>query len=123
VAADQFAERLTMIRNRFASRLSAKIDATAAAMPILAGAGSQVIDLVVSTYHQIHELCGTAATLGFVETGDASREIEAVLLGPFRDRRGLTTDELASLDEGLDALRAAARIDMPLTKINSENTP
>jgi hypothetical protein len=123
VAADQFSERMTVIRNRFASRLSTKIDDTAAELQALSGAGSGVIEVVVATYHRIHEICGTAATLGFFETDLAARDIEAILLGPFRARRGLTADEMARLDKGLDALRAAAQFDKSSTETNTERMP
>ena len=112
---DQFAERIAAIRLRFASKLATKIEETDAALPHLAGAGGDVVDAVATTYRRIHDLCGVGPTVGFVETGQAARSLDAILIGPFRAARGLTDDEVARLKEGLDALRAAALIDIQST--------
>jgi hypothetical protein len=111
MSTDQFADRMAAIRARFAAKLTAKIEETNAALPSLAGADGDVIEAVAATYRRIHDLCGVGPTVGFLETGRAARNLDAVLIGPFRAARGLTPDEVAKLKEGLDALRAAAQID------------
>jgi hypothetical protein len=115
MSTDQFAERIAAIRSRFAAKLASKIEETDAALPHLAGAGSDVIDAVATTYRRIHDLCGVGPTVGFVATGQAARSLDAILIGPFRAARGLTDDEVARLKAGLDDLRAAALIDIQST--------
>jgi hypothetical protein len=115
MSTDQFAERIAAIRVRFASKLATKIEDTDAALPHLAGAGAEVVDAVATIYRRIHDLCGVGPTVGFVETGQAARNIDTILIGPFRAARGLTDDEVARLKAGLDALRAAALIDIQST--------
>ncbi len=115
MSTDQFVQRIAAIRMRFASKLTTKIEETDAALPHLAGVGGDVVDAVAATYRRIHDLCGVGPTVGFVETGQAARNLDAILIGPFRAARGLTTDEVARLKEGLDALRSAALIDIQST--------
>jgi hypothetical protein len=115
MSADKFAERIAAIRVRFASKLATKIEETDAALPHLIGAGGDVVAAVAITYRRIHDLCGVGPTVGFVETGQAARSLDAILIGPFRAGRGLTDDEAARLKEGLDALRTAALIDIQST--------
>jgi hypothetical protein len=115
MSADQFAERIAAIRMRFASKLATKIEETNAALPHLAGTSADVVEAVATTYRRIHDLCGVGPTVGFVETGQAARGIDAILIGPFRAARGLTADEVARLKDGLDTLRAAALVDIQST--------
>lgn len=106
--ADVFAERLSKVRNRFTSTLESKLDETDAALDGLSGEGATAIETVGETYRRLHGIAGTGPTLGFSMTGQAAREAEAFLIAAKRDRRGLTTDEVASLKNALHALRQAA---------------
>lgn len=108
---DEFAERLAMVRKRFAGKLTKRIEDTGAALPTLAGDNAAVIEAVAVTHRCIHELCGIGATVGFDATGQAARTMERVLLAATRSNRGLTTEEVASLQAGLIALRSAAIAD------------
>ena len=106
----QFAERMALIRGRFAAKLAVRIKETDTALPRLAGDGREAIDAVAATYRRFHDMCGIAPTIGFDAVGRAARGlVDGVLVAPFRAERGLTTAELARLMEGLDAFRAAAR--------------
>jgi hypothetical protein len=115
VSIDPFAERIAVIRKHFASKLVARLGEIDASLPHLTGEGSTVIEAVVTTYRRIHDVCGVGPTVGFAETGRAARSLDAILAGPYRSERGLTAGELAALREGLDALRAAAKLDMQST--------
>jgi hypothetical protein len=115
-----FTERLARIRARFASKLAAKIRDTDAALPRLSGDGSDAIEAVAVAYRRFHEVCGIGATIGFQATGQSARGLEGILIGPFRDHRGLSTDELASLKQGLDSLRIAAQTEMQSTNSDRE---
>jgi len=108
MTADDFAERLALVRKRFAGKLPARLDDIDASLPLLTGASSEVGRSVYSTHRKVHDLCGIGPTLGFHSTGKAARTCERILLQPSRDQRGLTEQELAQLKEGLAALRAAA---------------
>jgi hypothetical protein len=109
---DQFAERLAGVRKRFAAKLVGRIAEIDTALPKLTGDGGQVAAAVYDAHRKVHDLCGIGPTLGFDATGKAARAVERILLQPSRDERGLTEQEMASLKEGLLALRAAADSDM-----------
>jgi hypothetical protein len=111
----QFAERIATIRSRFASRLAGKIEETEAAMEQLVGNGSDAVAAVATTYRRFHDVCGIGATIGFEATGRWARTLDAILVGPFRDRRGLSEEELSHLKEGLASLRVAARVELETT--------
>jgi hypothetical protein len=104
-----FAERLSTIRARFAAKLNGKIEKADAALPYLSGDGSDAADAVATAYRLFHDICGIGATIGFERTGRAASRIDAVLIGPFRARRGLSADELTKLTKRLACLRIVAR--------------
>jgi hypothetical protein len=106
---DRFKERLAVVRKRFAMSLEGKITDTCAALPKLAGTGADADDVVAESYRRIHGICGVGPAVGFVATGRAARDVEDVLITPFRAKRGLTPHELGHLEVRLAALLAAAR--------------
>lgn len=123
MGADQFAERIAMIRVRFASKLNAKIADTDAGLSDLLGDTANAVEAVATTYRRFHEVCGIAPTVGLEEIGQVARNLNAILIGPFRSKRGLTGEEMVKLKQGLDALRAAAQIDLQPTNTDGEQTP
>jgi chemotaxis protein histidine kinase CheA len=112
---DPFEEPLAKLRHRFASTLEGKIEDTCAALPNLAGEGRHVVDAVAATYRQIHGISGMGASVGFTQTGKVAREVEEILLDPYRTHRGLTEDEVASVRNKLQTLREAARAELQST--------
>lgn len=108
----QFAERIAQVRARFAAKLVDKLQQTDSALPHLAGDGTESADAVEAAYRRLHDVCGIAPTVGFEETGRAARILDAILIGPFRDRRGLSNDELTRLKDGLAALRIVAQTEL-----------
>ncbi|WP_181522890.1 hypothetical protein, partial [Pseudomonas aeruginosa] len=59
-----------------------------------------------------HGICGIGAAVGFAVTGRAAKDVEDVLVGAYRDQRGLAADEVARLKARLDALSAAAAAEL-----------
>ena len=112
---DDFAERLDGVRKRFAAKLIGRIDEIDAALPAMVGEGTEVAAAVYGAHRKVHDLCGIGPTLGFEATGKAARVCERILLQPSRGERGLNQQEMAHLQEGLVALRAAAHTDMQTT--------
>jgi hypothetical protein len=112
---DEFAERLAILRRRFADKLPGRLAEIDAALPALTGDGGAVAGAVYTAHRKVHDLCGIGPTLGFVATGQAARLCERILLQPSRGERGLTEQELVKLRDGLAALRAAAHNDMQST--------
>jgi HPt (histidine-containing phosphotransfer) domain-containing protein len=108
VSTDEFAERLAKVRQRFISSLATKIDETYAALPYLAGDDVAVVPTVSETYRRIHGISGIGRSVGFVNTGQAARDLETVLLSPYREQRGLAANELDDFKKALDALHEAA---------------
>jgi hypothetical protein len=78
-------------------------------LPKLAGTAADAGDAVAESYRRIHGICGVGPVVGFVVTGRAARDVEDVLIRPFRAKRGLTQNELGHLEARLAALQAAAR--------------
>jgi HPt (histidine-containing phosphotransfer) domain-containing protein len=109
---DPFLERLVVVRQRFAHKLTDRIAEIDAALTGLVGEGESVPDAVSTAHRTVHNLCGIGPTLGFTATGTAARVCERILLQPSRAQRGLTQQEMASLKEGLAGLWTAARTDM-----------
>lgn len=115
VTADAYTERLAEVRQRFSSKLSARLQTVEAALPHLAGNGPDVVEAVSSAHHQIHLLCGLAPTVGFPRTGQAARKIERLLIDPVRNKCGLSDRDVEQLKSELDALRAVAQAEMSST--------
>jgi hypothetical protein len=108
LAETQFAERIAKVRARFISKLAETIEATDAALTQLAGDGGDAIEAVATAYRRFHDMVGISSTIGFEATGQVARILDAILMRPFRERRGLQGDELARLKEGLEALQITA---------------
>lgn len=109
MAESDFVERIATIRARFVAKLDEKIRKTHAALPYLSGDSRDAIDEVAAAYRLFHDICGIGPTIGFDVTGRAASRIDAILIGPFRARRGLSTDELTKLTKRLACLRIVAR--------------
>jgi hypothetical protein len=119
VSTIHFAARMAEIRKRFATKLAAKIAESESIFVDLTGeSGAEALKTL---YQRNHDMAGIAPTIGFSETGEAARTLDAILLGPYRAGRALTTGELARVRRALDALRAAAQAD--LKSIEAECLP
>jgi HPt (histidine-containing phosphotransfer) domain-containing protein len=106
VTSDLFAERFAAVRARFASKLDARIDEIAAAIPELQDAAA--VETLARAHRRAHDLCGVGPTMGFVTTGRTARKIEQVLLAALKANRGLTADEAAGVTADIAQLRQAA---------------
>jgi hypothetical protein len=109
---DRVAEQIAVIRRRFSKKLRRALREIDAALPGVPGEGSVAVDSVAAIYRTLHDMCGVGPIVGFIETGRVARSVSAVLIGPFRDKRGLTKDEVTTITEGLGALRSAAALDI-----------
>ncbi|WP_020173701.1 Hpt domain-containing protein [Methyloferula stellata] len=112
LAEAQFKERIAKVRVRFISKLADTIQTVDAAFAHLTGDGDDAVAAVASTYRRFHDMAGVGSTIGFEATGRVARTLDALLSGPFRDRRGLRDDELAELKEGLGALQMAVLMEI-----------
>jgi chemotaxis protein histidine kinase CheA len=109
---DDFNTRIEKVRQRFAFTLEGKIRDTVALLPSLSGEEVDAKDGVTASYRRIHGICGVAATVGFARTGLLARDVEDVLLAPYRAERGLTADEAVRLEKALDELFVAAKSEL-----------
>jgi F420-dependent methylenetetrahydromethanopterin dehydrogenase len=116
----EFAKRIARVRARFASKLADKIQATEATSAHMADEGSEAVAAVATAYGLFHDMYGIASTIGFQTTGQMARVLDAVLISPYRERRGLRGDELSKLKAGLEALRIAARTEMQIEDRDQE---
>lgn len=106
-AVDDLTEQLACVRGRFASALDGKIADSFAALEKLSG-GGETIEIVITAHRRLHDMCGTAPTLGFTATGKAARSAETVMREAARAKRALTSAEMTALKTELEALRTAA---------------
>jgi hypothetical protein len=109
VQPDHFNDRLAVVRNRFASSLEGKIKDTYAEMPTLIGGDASAVDAVQSAYRRIHGICGIGRAVGFPRTGCAAKDVQEVLIGPYRGRRGLEAAEMARLEKALGVLATTSQ--------------
>ncbi|MGY3452145.1 hypothetical protein [Bradyrhizobium sp. USDA 4353] len=105
----QFEARLAVVRGRFFARLIERLDQAAIDLPRMTGDETTSAEIVAKTYCWIHEICGIASTIGFGAVGEAARACDTVLIGPYRSRRGLESEELNDLTKHFGRLRAAAQ--------------
>jgi chemotaxis protein histidine kinase CheA len=89
------------------STLEGKIDGAAAATAKLSDELPAASATVAETYRCMHSIVGIGPTVGFPSTGHAARQVEDVLRSSYRDRRGLTSDEILLFTQRLQALRDA----------------
>ena len=112
VSIDRFTEQFAQVRSRFATKLDGRLQEIDALVPALSDSGADVTEAVKHAHRRIHDLCGLSATVGYPAVGFAERGVEKVLRGPLKSARGLTGDELVTLQDKLDHLRAAARTEI-----------
>lgn len=115
---DQFTERFAVVRERFATKLDARIDEIEASLSQLGDGDAR--ETLARVHRRAHDLCGLGPTMGFVATGKAARVVEQTLLAPLKADRALTADELARLRQEIAALRSAARSE---TQTGSQERP
>lgn len=107
---DSYVQRMTEIRQRFATQLESKIEQIECAT-LRDGSGAS-FDAVALAHRQAHGLCGVGPTLGFVGTGRVARSIEQFLLAVVKSGRELTDDEIPWLRDGVALLRITARAEI-----------
>jgi hypothetical protein len=122
-AETQFAARIDKIRARVALKLADRIQQTDAALPQMTGGGNDAVNAVATAYRWFHDVSGIGPTLGFEATGREARMCADILVGPFRAQRGLSTDELTLLTNGLESLRIAALNETHSTESNQRSAP
>jgi chemotaxis protein histidine kinase CheA len=115
MAVDPYTVRLARVRERFVSAIESRIEDTYADLPKLSGEGRDVTDTLGETYRRIHGIVGIGPTVGFPATAKAAKTVENVLLGPYRDTRGLVSNEVDALKRALHVLREAARREIQIT--------
>jgi len=115
---DHFTDRLDVVRRRFASSLESKIKDTHAELANLSDGRANAVDVVANAYRRIHGICGVGGAVGFAATGRAAKDVENVLIGAYRDRRGLAAAEISRLEKMLGILAAAAQ-----AELSSSSTP
>jgi hypothetical protein len=109
---DQFSDRLDIVRKRFASSLESKIKDMNAELPNFSDGCVNAVDAVANAYRRIHGICGVGGTVGFAATGRAAKDVEEVLIGAYRDHRGLAAAEISRLEKMLGALAVVAQAEL-----------
>jgi hypothetical protein len=112
--ADQFENRLAIVRHRFATTLESKITDVVVSTDRMSRGEGGVIEDLSESYRHLHNICGIGPTVGFVTTGEAARAAEVAVMPAYHARRGLTEAEVLSLKKALVRLRAAAAAELRL---------
>jgi chemotaxis protein histidine kinase CheA len=105
---DQFEARVAIVRHRFATTLSSKIENTMVSADRISRNDGSVIKHVADSYRHMHSIYGVGATVGFAATGEAAHAAEAALRPAYQQKRGLTEGELRRLKRALARLRDVA---------------
>jgi chemotaxis protein histidine kinase CheA len=109
---DQFNDRLDAVRRRFASSLESNIKDIDAELPNLSDGCVNAVDVVANAYRRIHGISGVGGAIGFAATSRAAKDVENVLIGAYRDQRGLAAAEISRLEKMLGALAVVARAEL-----------
>jgi chemotaxis protein histidine kinase CheA len=116
-----FAERIAAVRARFIAKFADKLQETDAALPDLAGDEASAANAVEAAYRRFHDICGIGPTIGFAAIGQSAKVLDAILIAPFRSRRGLSFDELARFKQSFETLRACWRIELDTIAANTDS--
>jgi hypothetical protein len=109
---DDYPLRVGKIRNRFSANLIRELDSLDDALPQITGGTSDAVEAIAAAYRRVLELCSTGPAVGFIATGDAARSVANVLSPSLHAKRALNEAEVASVRDGLRALRAAAKAEL-----------
>jgi hypothetical protein len=109
---DQFNDRLEAVRKRFASSLESNIKDIDADLPNFSDGCVNAVDVVANAYRRIHGISGVGGAIGFAATSRAAKDVEEVLVGPYRDHRGLAAAEISRLEKMLGALAIVATAEL-----------
>jgi len=112
MTADDFAERVGRVRERFASTLNDKIADSFAALETMSAGGGDAIETVIVAHRRLHEMYGIAPTLGFEATGKAAGGARTAIREAAKVKRAPTPVEIAALKTELEKLREAAAADL-----------
>jgi hypothetical protein len=112
--ADQFENRLAIVRHRFATTLESKITNVIVSTDHMSRSSDGAIKHLSESYRRLHDICGIGPTVGFGNTGEAARAAEGALLPAYRERRELTEAEALNLQKALGRLREAAASELRL---------
>jgi hypothetical protein len=96
---DQFNDRLDAVRRRFASSLESNIKDIDAELPNFSNGCANAVDVVANAYRRIHGISGVGGAIGFAATSRAAKDVEDILIGAYRDQRGLAAAEISRLEK------------------------
>ncbi|HEU0070514.1 MAG TPA: Hpt domain-containing protein [Alphaproteobacteria bacterium] len=101
---DAYHAQLAEIRGRFAARIAERV----ARLREIEG-GLAHDDAARDEMHRtLHDIAGTAPSLGFEALGAEARRVEMMIAGAIKPARSFTADELAEIDSGLRLLAREA---------------
>lgn len=107
MALDAYHAQIAEIRARFARRFLPRVTELKDALRHLA-ADEQAGEARDALHRALHDIGGTAPSLGFAAIGDEARRLELLLAGAAKQSRALTSGEIAELARGLNVLAALA---------------
>jgi hypothetical protein len=109
---DQFNDRLDVVRRRFASSLESNIKDIDSELPNLSDGCANAVDVVANAYRTVHGISGVGGAVGFAATSRAAKDVEKVLIGAYRDQRGLAAAEISRLEKMLGTLAVVAQAEL-----------
>jgi hypothetical protein len=122
ITADDFAEHVARVRERFASTLTDKIADSLAALEKMSAGGSETIEIAIAANIRLHDMYGIAPTLGFEATGKAAGIARAAIREAAIAKRVPTPAEITALKTALEKLREAAAADLRNFSMGKRNS-
>lgn len=103
---DAYHAQLAEIRGRFAARIAMRV----ARLREIQGDLAQADAARDEMHRTLHDMAGTAPSLGFEALGAEARRLEMIVAGALKPSRLLNAGELTDIDNGLRRLAEQADI-------------
>lgn len=104
---DEYHAQMAAIRARFAARVGPAVADLRARLARIE-AGTQEPHDIRDLHRGLHDLSGTAPSVGFAEIGEEARRLELMVAAAATAGMALTADSLRALSDGLRRLQTCA---------------
>jgi chemotaxis protein histidine kinase CheA len=113
--------QMAAIRDRFAGRVGPLVADLRVVLARIQQGAQNVEDMNV-LHRGLHDLSGTAPSVGFAEIGAEARQLELIVAAAIKDGRAPSADDVRTLSDGMKSLQALADIAQALgdRKIETE---
>jgi HPt (histidine-containing phosphotransfer) domain-containing protein len=104
---DAYHAQMAAIRDRFAGRVGVRV-ADMRAMLARIQQGAQNLEDMNDLHRGLHDLAGTAPSVGFAEIGAEARELETIIVAAIKGGGTPSAEDMRQLSDGTTKLQALA---------------